>query len=407
MKEPLDEYIVQKWKKIISKLSQSIAPRSSFFSQESAQLIFIFLFFIIISDTYNVIHFSQTILGHISVVFLLFYFTIVHPMIGAILSMAMILYYHSDLVKAYYYETILYQNTPSTIQEGMNNPANIMVFNDIQQQHDSNKQHFNDRQKQLETQQKRFEADKNDWNRQQKDHQDYIDKILKPKTERFQNMEASRLSSAYPFTTDVQTIPSKHSPWFRPVFFNEHQIREGFASKPSDSKIEQPEISSDYSSNYSQYLATYEQSENINLPYSMRQTNISHKTKDEAKEEARQNSLFRQEHCSVHGQLMNKDTVVKPSMAEFVFPELQIEGTEEGHPCNPCNPACNIRVSKIDKRLDTERILQQRNQPLLQKTSSDWVPSWFDIFLPHPVFQMTGNLYSQPFAKPANKTIMF
>jgi hypothetical protein len=401
MKEPLDEFIVKKWKKIISKLSHPIAPRSSFYSQDSAQLIFILLIFIIISDTTNVIQFSQTLLGHISVMFLLFYFTIVHPMIGAILSMAMILYYHSDLVKAYYYETILNQNTPSTIQESMINPVNIMVFNDVQKQYELDKQHFDERQKQFEEEQRHFEVDKKDWQQQQKDHQDYIDKILKPKMEKFQNMEASTLSSAYPFTTNVQTIASKHSPWFRPVFFNDHQIREGFESNTSE--VEQPKISSEYS----QYRASYEQSTDTNLPYSIRQTNVNHGTKEKAKEEARQNALFRQEHCSINGQLINKDTVVKPSMAEFVFPELQIDGTEEGYPCNPCNPACNIRISKIDKRLDTERILQQRNQPSLKKTSSDWVPSWFDMFLPHPVFQMTGNLYSQPFAKPANKTITF
>ena len=212
-------------------------------------------------------------------------------------------------------------------------------------------------------------------------------------------MEASTLSSAYPFTTNVHTISSKYSPLFRPMYFNEHQLREGFESNYSE--VEQP---TKIASNYSHYRSTYEQPLVSGVPYSIRQNEVSHDI-IEAKEEARKNAEFRQEHCKA-GQLMNKDSVVKPSMAEFVFPSLQIEGSQDGHPCNPCNPYCNIHVSKLDHRLDTERILQQRNHRSLQKTSNNWVPSWFDIFLPHPVFQKpSGNISSQRFAKPANKPL--
>ena len=363
MKDSLDDYIRKKWSKIVSKLSKPIAPRNSIFSQEAAQLVFILLFFIIISHTSESVQFSQTFLGHISVVFVLFYFTVVYPMVGAIFSMAMILYYHSDLVKAYYYETILYKNTPSTIHESFQ----------IQQ------------------------------TMEQKDHQ-YIDIPTNQNIESFRNMEASRINSAYPITADVQTIPSKYSPWFRPMFFNEHQIHEGFESQSTD-EVERSEHTSN--SNYSQYIATYEQPINISVPYSIRQNTISYDTTEEANIEAQRNASFRQEHCSATGNLMHKDTVINPSMAEFIFPELQIQGTENGHACNPCSSSCKIHISKVDQRLDTESILQQRNRPSLKKTSNDWVPSWFDIFLPHPVFQMSGQESSQPFAKPANKTITF
>lgn len=363
MKDSLDDYIRKKWSKIATKLSKPIAPRSSFFSQESAQLVFILLFFIIISDTNNVIHFSQSLMGRISVVCLLLYFTVIHPMVGAIFSMAMILYYHSDLVKAYYYESLLYKNTPSTIQEGWTN-----LQEDIQE----------------------------------KDQQ-YIDNSSSQNTESFRNMEASTVNSAYPFTKDIQTITPKFSPWFRPMYFNEHEIREGFESKSNTHANEVEE--SVHTSNYSRYLPTYEQPIDNPLPYSIRQSSVSHTTTEDATAEAERNALFRQTHCSASGNLTYKNSTVKPSMAEFIFPELQIEGADDGHPCNPCNPSCKIHVSKVDQRLNTERILQQRNRPSLKKTSNDWVPSWFDIFLPHPVFEVSQVQSSQPFAKPANITI--
>jgi hypothetical protein len=264
MKRTFDDYVQNEWKKISSKLSHPITQNSSFFSQESAQLVFIFLLFIIISDTSNVIQFSQSISGRISVVIILFYFTMIHPMVGAMLSMAMILYYHSDLVKAYYYETILYQNTPSTLQEGLSNQPDDMLFHDNQEKYELNTEHFNAIQQQ---QQQQYKIEKQDWEQRQKDHQEYIDTLLKQKTERFQNMEASTLSSAYPFTTDIQTISSKHSPWFRPVFFNEYQMREGFESIPPT--IEQ----SHNTSEYSLYRTTYEQPIDTKLQINLPTTN--------------------------------------------------------------------------------------------------------------------------------------
>ena len=370
MKDTLDNYIQKEWSRVVSKLSKPIVPRTSFFSQEAAQLVFILLIFIVVSDTSNVIYFSQSLMGHISAVLLILYFTVIHPMVGAIFSMAMILYYHSDLVKAYYYETFLFQNTPSTLQEGWAN---------IQEQEEMDDQYI-------------------------EDSSTHSNTNTNTNTESFRNMEASTINSAYPFTTDIQTISSKYSPWFRPMFFNEHEVREGFGTRYETSQEQEPIANT---SSYSQYQPTYEQPIDNPPPYSVRQSPVSHDTLDEATTEAERNALFRQTHCSASGHLMHKHSAVKPSMAEFIFPELQIEGAEDGHPCNPCSPGCKIHVSKIDQRLNTERILQQRNQPSLKKTSNDWVPSWFDIFLPHPVFEMAKIPSSQPFAKPANKTITF
>jgi len=336
----MKDFLLKRWKRILSKLSQPITPKSPFFSQETAQLIFIFIIFIIINDIPGMIDFSHSMIGHISVLSLLFYFTLVHPMAGALLSMMMILYYHTDLVKAYYYDAIFYKNIPSTIQEQFEDPPIHYI-------------------------------------------------------ESLRNMEASTIDSAYPFTTNVQTIPSKPS-YARPSFFKEFNTiltqEEGFTSihDENDKYFRQKEYG------YSRYQPTYEDKPTA-PSYSIRQSEIVYDS-NYAEKEAQQNAAFRQEHCNAKHQLIHKDTVVNPSMAEHIFPELQIEGSEYGRICNPCDVNCNIHISKIDRRLNTEHILQQRNQPSLQKTSSDWVPTWFDIFLPHPVFQLS----TEPFAKPSN-----
>jgi hypothetical protein len=355
--EKITENLLKRWKNSLSKLSQPITPKSPFFSQEAAQLVFIFIFFLILNDTASFFEFSHTFLGHVSVVFVLIYFTLIHPMAGAILSMMVILYYHTDLVKAYYYDAILYKNAPSTLQEQFGGNILQPLAEYIEPQNTPNS-----------------------------------------KKENLQNMEASRLSSAYPFTTELETNSSKYNPLFRPAFFNELKLREGFESANEPQKLD-----SKTSSNFSHYQATYEQDMNSKTPYSMRQTEIVHNTKY-AEEEALMNAAFREKHCSINGDLMYKDSPIKPATAEHIFPELQIEGSQDGHACHPCNPNCKIHVSKIDQRLNSENILQKRNQPSLQKTSSDWVPTWFDIFLPHPVFQLYGPQANQsPFAAPANK----
>jgi hypothetical protein len=218
-----------------------------------------------------------------------------------------------------------------------------------------------------------------------------------------QNIEESQISLAYPFTTDVKAIASKYSPWFRPVYFNDFKIREGFQTDLFELE-QQPNIASEYSP----YSSTYEQPMGKKAPYSMIQ-NTKLDVSKEAKEEAYNNALFRKEHCSSNHELIYKNSMVKPFAAEFVFPELKIEGTQHGHPCNPCSPSCNIHISKIDKRLDMENILHQRNLPFLEQTIPDWTADKYDMSIPNPIFQKYGNSYlsSQHFVEPANKMIVF
>lgn len=341
MKGGFKNNFFSKWSDIMSKLSNPVTTKHRLFSYEAAQLVFILIVFFIISDFTNFIEFSQTILGRISVVFVLLYFTAIHPMIGAKICWVAILFYNSDLIKSYYYDSYLYKNTPSTIQE--------QIY-------------------------------------KTKSNPDYISNFMfQSQPENFQNMEASTINSAYPFTTNVQTIASKHSPGFQSNYFNESEMREGFESL-----------------SHATYKPTYDLPIHTNVPYSMRQTEITYDS-DTAEEEAHKNALFRKEHCSIKGELIHKNTVIKPSMAEFIYPELQIEGSQDGHACNPCDSNCKIHISNFDQRLNNENILHRRNTESLQKTSSDWVPTWFDIFLPHPVFQKYDNKKPQPFAKPANK----
>jgi hypothetical protein len=352
-KKALDYYILSEWKKNSSKLSKPLTPvsKKSFFSQSTAQLIFIFILFIVVTYPFDVIYFSQTIIGRTVAVIVLIYFTSVHPMVGVILSMAMILYYHSDLVKSYYYESVLNRTTLSTLRELKGNPITT---------------------------------------RPQESLPKYI------QSESFRNMEASKLSSAYPFTDEV-----KSTPWSRPYYFNYFQIHEGFDSM-FESEVDKNSMNKNKdTAGYEPYIASYDLPSTTTLPYSIRQSEIIHDPLT-AELEALDNARFRQEHCSATGDLMHKGEKIPASMAEFIFPQLQIQGSQDGHPCNPCSPSCPIRISKTDQRLDTERVLQQRNQPSLKKTSADWVPSWFDVFLPHPVFQTTNDSAVCPFPKPSN-----
>jgi hypothetical protein len=276
-------------------------------------------------------------------------------MIGAIFSMITILYYHTDLVKAYYYDTLFFKNVPSTLQEQFENISQPFL-GDIENE-------------------KRI----------------------------FKNMEVSGVDYAYPFTTELQTIPSKHDPLFRPIYFNEFKMREDFQT--IDTKFQSKEA------DYAHYETTYEQTMNAHLPYSIRQNDDSDNQTD-AEEEAHNNALFHQKHCKLNGEkmeLMYKDSPVKPSMAEHVFPELQIHGSQDGHPCHPCDSNCKIHISRIDKRLNNENVLQQRNKVYIENKSSEWIPSWSDIFLPEPLFQNNGynispssSSSSQSFAVPFN-----
>lgn len=411
MKKTLDELIQTQWKKIFTKLSKPIITTSfSLFSQETAQLIFIFVLFISVSHTLNVVEFSHTLFGHVTVVVLLLYYTIIHPMIGAIFSMLMILYYHSDLIKAYYYESILYKNTPSTLKEGLDE---LLSYRDIQQEHDADEKYFHRKKRRLHRVKRQYEKEKEDWKKQKKIYRRYVDEVLGKKKndlQNFQNMEASRISSAYPFTTDIQTVASKFSPTFRSPFFNEQYVKEGFMSSPNHPTApltDSSEKAFSFDSPFSSYIYTYQEPVHTEVPLAIRQKEQEELTQ-KAMEEAERVQAFRKSHCNASGVLMHKDSAVRNSMAEMIFPELQIKGSHNGHPCNPCHASCPIQLSTKDRRLHAEHVLQQRNAVSLNKTSADWTPSWFDLFLPNPVFQsLQTNPSTTHFAKPVNSTKPF
>ena len=53
---------------------------------------------------------------------------------------------------------------------------------------------------------------------------------------------------------------------------------------------------------------------------------------------------FRQNHCS-KGHLLHKGQIVKPEMAEHVFPEIE---QNSFHKCNLCDPSCSFNVRKLE-----------------------------------------------------------
>lgn len=67
---------------------------------------------------------------------------------------------------------------------------------------------------------------------------------------------------------------------------------------------------------------------------------------------------FRQKHCS-KGHLVHKGQIVKPEMAEHIFPEI-----EQGpyHKCNICDPSCGFNVN----------LIHIEDELLNPKSSNDW-----------------------------------
>jgi hypothetical protein len=60
--------------------------------------------------------------------------------------------------------------------------------------------------------------------------------------------------------------------------------------------------------------------------------------------------LFREQYCK-DGKLNHKGMVVKPDMAEHVFPELKFAKEK----CNPCLPSCKFSI--IESKLQTQEAL--------------------------------------------------
>jgi len=69
---------------------------------------------------------------------------------------------------------------------------------------------------------------------------------------------------------------------------------------------------------------------------------------------------FRKEYCDA-GYLKYKNHVVKPEMAELIFPDLKFEN--EYKKCNPCDPQCSFTISHLNSEFDL----------IEPKSSNDWV----------------------------------
>jgi hypothetical protein len=88
--------------------------------------------------------------------------------------------------------------------------------------------------------------------------------------------------------------------------------------------------------------------ENIHDAYPLEITNSE--TNDEH-DKARDN--FRKMYCE-KGHLMHKNQIVKPEMAEHVFPEIK---QSDFHKCNICDTSCKFDITKIDKQMSIENDL--------------------------------------------------
>ena len=63
---------------------------------------------------------------------------------------------------------------------------------------------------------------------------------------------------------------------------------------------------------------------------------------------------FRKENCK-NGALMYKNNEVRKDMAEFVFPELKMNGIK----CNPCDKTCSFSI--VESKLKTEKELAPKS----------------------------------------------
>jgi hypothetical protein len=76
-------------------------------------------------------------------------------------------------------------------------------------------------------------------------------------------------------------------------------------------------------------------------------------------------SDFRQKHCA-KGSLMNKGQVVKPEMAEHVFPEIK---QDDFHKCNICDPSCGFEI--VDNQM-SNRLMKAEENLIKPKSSNDF-----------------------------------
>jgi hypothetical protein len=98
------------------------------------------------------------------------------------------------------------------------------------------------------------------------------------------------------------------------------------------------------------------------LPNEFTDVNVAYPTKqmdnDDKYEKIKER--FRKEYCDA-GYLKYKQHVVKPDMAEIIFPDIKFSNPDQK--CNPCDPACGYTVSHLNSEFDI----------IEPKKSNDWV----------------------------------
>jgi len=281
----------------------------------------------------------------------------------------------------------------------------------------------------MEDQEKEKDQEKEEENMedQEKDQEKEQEKEQEEK-EGFKDIETSMINDAYPFTTNQQTIPSKFYTNYKyklPKKLIEEKSK-GF-SEFFKSLLSNTDKSNNNKSNHKNTKEGF--SENISIPYQKAYDNnqyispqthydvdnnrsVAQKAMDEVTE--LQARLFREKNCNSSQQLLYKNSIVRPDMAEHIFPNLQINDLAGGMKCNPCDPHCHISLSLLDQRLENENIIQKRNRNEYNETNHDWVPKFFDVFVPNPMYpvlgnnhmNMNGNNINSSYLIPANARIM-
>jgi hypothetical protein len=346
----LDKYISTQWSSIKkSKVFRNIsvpAKKYGLFSSSMAQIVFIFIFVLSVLYTDKLVYFSHTTGGRITVVLLLLYYCIVHPIIGAIMCMAVILYYHSDLVRSYYHECVLNCDPAAS--------ATHKKFSDLYPYY------------------------------YQETTKDSFDNKRRPARppKNGTSMEVSSMQSAYPFFPEF--IGNQ-----RPAYFNSFELKEGFEEIAARKESDELNSTQPFDVRYSKYTDTGLESASSNIPHYVRARQSLSVTLA-AEKEAEKAAIFRKENCDpATGELKHKGMRVNKDMAEHVFPQLEITGTEYGTPCSPCDSTCAIHVGngRREDRLALEGRLQSRYGISAEsdKGVSDdiWRSEWFDIFKPH------------------------
>jgi hypothetical protein len=79
-------------------------------------------------------------------------------------------------------------------------------------------------------------------------------------------------------------------------------------------------------------------------------------------------TIFRNQHCSPNLELMYKESkIIHPEMVSQIFPEVSFL---DNITCNPCDPKCNIRVTKIEKEAE---LMPKQTRGI------EWIEGWLPL----------------------------